>query len=187
MPRIAALLLIALAILFPGCGVAEAPQPEPVKPAPSGLRAAVAYLWSRQAADGGWHSETYGLLRSGQSLSPFVLAALLEVPPEVFRPDPRAHRARGRIPRASRERRRRRGAERPARPGLPQLRDGPDPSRPVARRRIGRPRGSTSVDACCAGSSAASRLAARAPVLRCGWGWAARSAVRRTPGTSISR
>jgi hypothetical protein len=37
-----------------------------------------AWLWSQQAGDGGWHSETYGLLRSGQSLTPFVLLTLLE-------------------------------------------------------------------------------------------------------------
>jgi hypothetical protein len=37
-------------------------------------------LWSRQAEDGGWHSETYGLLGSGQSLTPFVLEALLLAP-----------------------------------------------------------------------------------------------------------
>jgi hypothetical protein len=42
------------------------------------------YLWKQQAADGGWHSHTYGLLRSGQSLTPFVLDALLEVPAEVY-------------------------------------------------------------------------------------------------------
>ena len=41
---------------------------------------AAAYLWSKQAADGGWHSETYGLLRSGQSLTPFILNALLDLP-----------------------------------------------------------------------------------------------------------
>jgi hypothetical protein len=40
------------------------------------------YLWSQQAEDGGWHSRTYGLLRSGQSLTPFVLNALLQVPHE---------------------------------------------------------------------------------------------------------
>src|SRR6187399_606827 len=40
---------------------------------------AAAYLWSKQGADGGWHSETYGLLKSGQSLTPFVLVALLEL------------------------------------------------------------------------------------------------------------
>jgi hypothetical protein len=34
------------------------------------------YLLSRQAADGRWHSNTYGLLRSGQSLTPFVLSVV---------------------------------------------------------------------------------------------------------------
>ena len=41
------------------------------------------WLWRQQARDGGWHSETYGLLRSGQSLTPFVLEALLDVPDEI--------------------------------------------------------------------------------------------------------
>jgi hypothetical protein len=44
------------------------------------LGRAAQYLWSQQAADGGFHSATYGLLRSGQSLTPFVLGALLRVP-----------------------------------------------------------------------------------------------------------
>jgi prenyltransferase beta subunit len=47
-------------------------------------RAAIAkaakLLWSKQGPDGGWHSETYGLLRSGQSLTPFILLALLDAP-----------------------------------------------------------------------------------------------------------
>ena len=46
----------------------------------SSLRSATQYLWSQQAEDGGFHSTTYGLLRSGQSLTPFVLVALLGVP-----------------------------------------------------------------------------------------------------------
>src|SRR4030095_792153 len=41
---------------------------------------ALQYLWTQQADDGGFHSSTYGLLRSGQSLTPFVLDALLTVP-----------------------------------------------------------------------------------------------------------
>src|SRR5262245_31830751 len=41
---------------------------------------AAQYLWSKQSADGGWHSETYGLLKSGQSLTPFILLALLDLP-----------------------------------------------------------------------------------------------------------
>src|SRR5688572_31226685 len=44
------------------------------------LARAAQYLWGQQAADGGFHSATYGLLRSGQSLTPFVLGALLRVP-----------------------------------------------------------------------------------------------------------
>jgi hypothetical protein len=47
---------------------------------PSSLTRAAQYLWAQQAADGGFHSATYGLLRSGQSLTPFVLGALLRVP-----------------------------------------------------------------------------------------------------------
>src|SRR6476661_5390858 len=60
---------------------------------PAAARAA-AYLWSRQAGDGGWHSQTYGLLRSGQSLTPFVLGALLEVPGDLYPlPDVKVDRA----------------------------------------------------------------------------------------------
>jgi hypothetical protein len=44
------------------------------------LSKAAQYLWAQQADDGGFHSTTYGLLRSGQSLTPFVLLALLGVP-----------------------------------------------------------------------------------------------------------
>jgi len=52
----------------------------------SPLQSGVRYLWSQQAEDGGFHSTTYGLLRSGQSLTPFVLSALLDIPHEVFTP-----------------------------------------------------------------------------------------------------
>src|SRR5258708_26922804 len=44
------------------------------------LRKSAQFLWSQQSEDGGFHSTTYGLLRSGQSLTPFVLVALLSVP-----------------------------------------------------------------------------------------------------------
>lgn len=47
------------------------------------IQAAARYLWSQQADDGGWHSPQYGLMRSGQSLTPFVLCALLEAPESV--------------------------------------------------------------------------------------------------------
>jgi hypothetical protein len=52
------------------------------------LARAAEYLWSQQADDGGWHSHTYGLLRSGQALTPFVLEALLDIPQTVH-PRPR--------------------------------------------------------------------------------------------------
>ena len=52
------------------------------------LRRGAGFLWSKQARDGGWHSGTYGLLRSGQSLTGFVLNALLEVPRQVYSPEP---------------------------------------------------------------------------------------------------
>jgi hypothetical protein len=47
------------------------------------LRLACQYLWSQQADDGGWHSEQYAVLRSGQALTPFVLHTLLEVPESI--------------------------------------------------------------------------------------------------------
>jgi hypothetical protein len=49
----------------------------------SSLARAAHYLWAQQAADGGFHSTTYGLLRSGQSLTPLVLGALLRVPDAI--------------------------------------------------------------------------------------------------------
>jgi len=61
----------ALALAATGCS-----HPGPKSP----LAKAAEYLWAQQEADGGWHSHTYGLLRSGQSLTPFVLDALLQIP-----------------------------------------------------------------------------------------------------------
>ncbi|MBM3736026.1 MAG: terpene cyclase/mutase family protein [Acidobacteria bacterium] len=47
-------------------------------------RARRPYFERMQGADGGWHSSTYGLLRSGQSLTGFVLSALpASTPPGV--------------------------------------------------------------------------------------------------------
>jgi len=71
--------LLVLIAAGAGCGVKSAPQDS----ASAAIARAAAWLWARQAADGGWHSETYGLLRSGQSLTAFVLAGLLEVPSAV--------------------------------------------------------------------------------------------------------
>src|SRR5437867_10023961 len=60
----------------------------------SPLQKAAQYLWAQQAEDGGFHSITYGLLRSGQSLTPFVLDALLAVPQTVLQAGSRRQRAR---------------------------------------------------------------------------------------------
>ncbi|HYR85651.1 MAG TPA: prenyltransferase/squalene oxidase repeat-containing protein [Terriglobia bacterium] len=54
----------------------------------SPLQRAAQYLWAQQAEDGGFHSATYGLLRSGQSLTPFVLDALLGVSEKVSPANP---------------------------------------------------------------------------------------------------
>ena len=62
--------LIAAPLVSAGC----------VRTAQPAVARAAAFLWGVQADDGGWHSRTYGLLRSGQSLTPFVLDALLQVP-----------------------------------------------------------------------------------------------------------
>ena len=80
----AALLLPALLLpaLLPGCGDFNSTR-VPMEQRADEIRAKAArWLWAQQAPDGGWHSETYGLLRSGQSLTPFVLDALLTVPEE---------------------------------------------------------------------------------------------------------
>lgn len=50
------------------------------------LSRAAAWLWSQQAADGGWHSEQYALLESGQAYTPFVLHILLDVPTSTYEP-----------------------------------------------------------------------------------------------------
>jgi hypothetical protein len=77
--------VLAAAACLAGSVRAAAPAP-PASPAAEVAARAARWLWSRQAPDGGWRSETYGLLRSGQSLTPFVLSTLLRVPAEVASP-----------------------------------------------------------------------------------------------------
>jgi squalene-hopene/tetraprenyl-beta-curcumene cyclase len=55
-----------------------------VRTPPAPAARAAQYLWEQQEKDGGWHSHTYGLLRSGQALTPFVLEGLLQVPEQVY-------------------------------------------------------------------------------------------------------
>ena len=56
------------------------------------LRAAARYLWSVQGDDGGWHSRTYGLLASGQSMTAFVLDALTQIPEGLYEAPVRGRR-----------------------------------------------------------------------------------------------
>lgn len=61
----------------PAASTLAAPDAESI------LARAAAYLRSKQGPDGAWRSETYGLLKSGQSFTPFVLHALSQVPPPL--------------------------------------------------------------------------------------------------------
>ena len=74
----------AAAVLLAGAGCArtarKVPAADPSDAIRESLCRAAQYLWARQSSDGGWRSETYGLLASGQSLTPFVLDALLALP-----------------------------------------------------------------------------------------------------------
>jgi squalene-hopene/tetraprenyl-beta-curcumene cyclase len=58
------------------------------QPAETQLAEAADWLWSQQDADGGWHSEQYALLKSGQAYTPFVLHTLLNVPRSICAPPP---------------------------------------------------------------------------------------------------
>lgn len=71
-----------LLALLTGCDRA------PVDPTRAAMARGAAWLWQRQGADGGWHSKEYGLLGSGQSLTPFVLHTLLQLPADVHTPPP---------------------------------------------------------------------------------------------------
>ena len=48
------------------------------------------WLWNQQLEDGSWRSGHYGLLKTGQAYTPFVLHTLLEVPESVFPRPPEA-------------------------------------------------------------------------------------------------
>ncbi len=81
--RLAPLVLLALT----GC------QPDTRAVARDSMSRAAAYLWEQQGVDGGWHSETYGILSSGQSLTAVVLLTLLELPADMPRPPGRVEAA----------------------------------------------------------------------------------------------
>ena len=81
--RGAALLLLLFFLFWSGgCGLTL--QEPASKEADVLLDRAVQFLWKQQDQAGGWHSKTHTLLRSGQALTPFILATLLEASPEAF-------------------------------------------------------------------------------------------------------
>ena len=82
---------VALAVMLLTTGIVRAENAEQPRDA---LAKAVAYLWSQQAEDGGWHSPQYGVLKSGQAITPFVLHALLQAEDSMSGDEPgRFHRA----------------------------------------------------------------------------------------------
>ncbi len=76
---------IAAAILSVSAFCCVSEQNRNVLRAEALLTKATDYLWSKQADDGGWHSETHGILRGGQAWSPFVLLALVDAPGTIAR------------------------------------------------------------------------------------------------------
>ena len=76
----------ALIVPLAGFGERDAAPAERPAIARQTLARTAAYLWGKQSPDGSWRSETYGLLKSGQSFTPFVLFALSEVPTVVAAP-----------------------------------------------------------------------------------------------------
>jgi len=69
-------------LLVSGCG-SEPKEPGPRERHADAIARACRYLWNSQEPDGGWHSEVYGLLKSGHSLTALVLSTLLTVPNSV--------------------------------------------------------------------------------------------------------
>lgn len=87
-------LLATGAVLLSGCWrQPRLPQRESFQAIPI-IESASRWLWSQQAANGSWPSSIYGLMRSGQCLTPFVLHTLLQVPEGIFeKPDGGVDRA----------------------------------------------------------------------------------------------
>ena len=66
-------LIIILAALLMSCGGPQLPD----DPGDRILYRACEFLWDMQSDDGGWHSDTHGLMRGGEATTAFVLHALL--------------------------------------------------------------------------------------------------------------
>ena len=78
------LLASICAALFLQCGGGEMRQ---LSEAERILARAAAFLWKHQATDGGWYSEMHGVMRTGQTLTPYILHALTDVSTEIYQVD----------------------------------------------------------------------------------------------------
>ncbi|MBT5910295.1 MAG: terpene cyclase/mutase family protein [Opitutae bacterium] len=76
----------ALIVPLAGFGERDAAGAKHSENARQTLARTAIYLWGKQSPDGSWRSETYGLLKYGQSFTPFVLFALSEIPSGVATP-----------------------------------------------------------------------------------------------------
>ncbi len=76
--------LIALTLITTLLNTTCPPRPDEARLNIQLLEKSCHYLWNQQSADGGWHSSTHGILRGGESLTPFILHTLLQVPSEVY-------------------------------------------------------------------------------------------------------
>jgi len=75
--------ILLFVALFWGC----ATSPQPKSEAGRMLAKAADFLWNQQGEDGGWHSQTHGILKGGQVCTAFVLDALLAVPDSIYQID----------------------------------------------------------------------------------------------------
>ena len=85
------LMLATIFLLFFQCGNKET---HPPSKAETILTKACQFLWEKQSKDGGWHSETHGLLKGGQAWTPFILFALMDIPNGIYqRPEKKVDKA----------------------------------------------------------------------------------------------
>lgn len=80
-------LKLILGLILGGCllfGMGCEQVAEPKSKAGQIMQRAAEFLWTQQGEDGGWHSQTHGILRPGQVCTAFVLDALLEVPDSIY-------------------------------------------------------------------------------------------------------
>jgi len=79
-----------ITILLSGLLVTHCTPEYPETEVRTALQKTCAYLWSKQSEDGGWHSETTGLMKGGESVTAFVLHTLMQVPDSLFAAPPEA-------------------------------------------------------------------------------------------------